>query len=102
MLLINQHEYKSRLKKYRQEVNRITKSQPLFQLVNYDKRGKGNFHLDHIISIKFGFDNNIDPEIIGNICNLRYVYYKDNLSKRNHLTDESFDVIGYFINNGTL
>lgn len=76
--------------------------QPLFQLDNYANRGKGYFHLDHIISIKFGFDNNIDPEIIGNISNLRYLCKTENLSKRSYLTKESFDVIHHFIEQGVL
>lgn len=93
-------EYSQRLKRYRKEVYKYTRKQPLFQLDNYANRGKGYFHLDHIISIKFGFDNNIDPELIGNIVNLRYVYYKDNLSKRDYLTQESFDVFNYLIDRG--
>ena len=64
--------------------------------------GKGLFHLDHIISVKWGFDNGIDPEIIGNIANLRYLCKKENKSKRDYLTNESFDVIMYFIDKGML
>lgn len=74
----------------------------MHQLDNYSKRGKGYFHLDHIISIKYGFDNGIDPEIIGNIMNLRYLYVNENKSKRDYLTKESFDVLSYFINEGMI
>ena len=100
LTLLTKDEYKRQLKKYRREVLKHIRKQPLFQLDNYVNRGKGYFHLDHIISIKFGFDNKIDPELIGNIVNLRYVYYKDNLSKRDYLTQESFDVFNYLIDSG--
>lgn len=95
-------EYKQRLKQYRSEVQKYTRKQPLFQLENYEKRGKGSFHLDHIVSIKYGFDNGIEPELIGNIANLRYLYWNENISKRNYLTQEGWDVISYFINEGML
>lgn len=95
-------EYTRRLSQYRKEVYKYTKKQPLFQLDNYVNRGKGSFHLDHIISIKYGFVNDIDPELIGNIANLRYLCKTENRSKRDYLTKESFDVINYFIEQGVL
>lgn len=94
--------YKQKFKEYRKQVLKHTRKQPLFQLENYEKRGKGSFHLDHMISIKYGFDNNIHPELIGNIANLRYLHLKENISKRDYLTKESFDVISYFIEEGML
>jgi len=94
--------YKQKLKEYRTQVLKYTRKEPLYQLDNYNHRGKGSFHLDHIISIKFGFDNNLPPEIIGNIANLRYLKVSENISKRDYLTADSFDVIGYFIEKGML
>ena len=41
----------------------------------------GGYQLDHIISIKYGFDNNIPPEVLSNLCNLRLIPWKDNLLK---------------------
>lgn len=95
-------EYKNRLAKYRKKVQSITRKQPLFQLENYSNRGKGSFHLDHIVSIKYGFDNEIDPEIIGNIANLRYLYWSENNQKRHYLTQEGWDVLEYFIEQGII
>lgn len=70
--------------KYRREVDRITKQQPLHLLEHYEKRGHAQndgYHLDHIIPAKYGFDNNIDPNIIGDISNLQFIYWKENLQK---------------------
>jgi len=76
----------SELKKYKREVDRITNQQPINNLLNYDKRGKsgeiGAFHLDHKFSIIMGFKNNINPEIIGNIKNLEFIPWLDNIKKR--------------------
>lgn len=49
--------------------------------INNVKRGHRTYHLDHKISITYGFINNIDPSIIGHKCNLEILYYKDNLIK---------------------
>lgn len=48
---------------------------------NY-KRGRKTYHLDHKISILFGYLNDIDPEIIGHRCNLEMLYYKENIKKQ--------------------
>ena len=64
----------------------ITNKQPLKELKNYEKRGnvgykKDAYHLDHKISIKYGFENNILPYIIGNIDNLQMLPARENCSK---------------------
>jgi hypothetical protein len=41
----------------------------------------GGYQLDHIVSIKQGYDNNIQPEIIARLENLRIIPWKDNLLK---------------------
>ena len=72
-------------KRYRNEVNRLTKQQPIQQLEHYDKRApngkEGAYTLDHIISVVYGFKNNIPPEIISHISNLRMIPWKDNIVK---------------------
>ena len=72
-------------KKYFNGVRCETKKQPLNQLENYEKRGKTGvvdaYHLDHKYSIYFGFKNNIPTQIIGNICNLEMIPWKENVTK---------------------
>lgn len=74
--------------KYHKKVRSITNKQPIENLENYNKRGpsgfEGNYHLDHIFSIAEGFRNNIDPEIIGNIINLKMIPWRENLIKNNN------------------
>jgi transposase len=72
--------------KYELMVLKITRQQPIMTLTNYDKRGNsgvdGAYHLDHKFSIIEGFKNNVNPEIIGNIKNLEFIPWKENLKKR--------------------
>ena len=58
-----------------------TEQQPLHVLENHDKRGWKDYHLDHICSISVGYYNNIPPELIGDIKNLQFIYYKENIDK---------------------
>lgn len=81
-------EYKQSLstwKRYRNEVDRLTKQQPLHKLENYDKRGPngkiGAYTLDHIVSVALGFKNNISEYKIARISNLRMIPWKDNIIK---------------------
>lgn len=71
--------------KYYKQVKRITESQNIETLPNYEKRalaGKEDaYHLDHIIPIFYGLINKIDPNIIGNINNLRFIPAIDNIKK---------------------
>lgn len=72
-------------KQYRANVIRITNQQPLHLLENFNKRGvngqTGAYTLDHIISIKKGFIENIPPEQIGNIKNLQMLPWEENITK---------------------
>lgn len=81
----NTNHYNRKLQKYRGKVWSETNRQDLHLLENIEKRGKsgvdGAYQLDHIKSIKYGFDNGIDPEIIGNITNLRMIPWKQNRQK---------------------
>jgi hypothetical protein len=82
--------------KYRDEVREITKQQDLQSLEHYDKRitkeliGEHGFKiyrsevyysLDHKTSIWYGWKNNISPDVIGDISNLRYILCIENTKK---------------------
>lgn len=78
---------KTEFQKYALIVHKLTRKQlkEIRLLKNYDKRGKagiiGAYHLDHIYSIYKGFLNNIAPEKIANIQNLRMITWEENDSK---------------------
>lgn len=42
---------------------------------------QGVYHLDHIVSIRYGFDNNILPEEVARKENLQMLPWKENISK---------------------
>lgn len=81
----NTEHYNREYQKYRGKVWSETNKQPLHLMENFDKRGKsgvdGAYQVDHILSIKYGFENNIHPKIIGNIKNLQMLPWKDNRYK---------------------
>lgn len=82
----NFREDKSSFQEYKRSVYLITRQQPINTLEHYDKkRGRcgvdGAYQLDHITSIKEGFEKGIDPSIIGNIANLRFIPWEENLRK---------------------
>jgi hypothetical protein len=77
----------------------ITEKQPLHKLRYYSKRcfrGKGCYHLDHIVSISYGFLNKISPEKIGSLTNLRFISARANMKKGHKLTEESNKVLRKF------
>jgi predicted transcriptional regulator len=71
----------------------VTESQPLHILENFDKRGWKNHHLDHIYPISMGFKEKIPPEKVGNIKNLRFIPYTENLDKGFKVTTESMNAL---------
>lgn len=71
----------------------VTEQQPLYILENSDKRGWKNYHIDHIYPISMGFKEKIPPERIGNIKNLRFIHYTENLDKGSKITNESRDAL---------
>lgn len=81
-------EYEATLsdwEKYKNEVIRITNSQPLWLLENHDKRGpsgqEGAYQVDHIYSKYKGFKNGVPASIIGHIDNLVMLPWKENRDK---------------------
>jgi hypothetical protein len=71
--------------RYRAEVDRLTRKQPLHDLENFEKRGRagieGVYHLDHIVSVWTGFQNKYPPNQIADITNLRMIPWLDNQKK---------------------
>lgn len=96
VLQISYEEYEGSLdekEKYYKNVRRITEQQPIHLLENYEKRGfvgksKDAYHLDHIIPIFYGWKNNIDPQIIGDISNLRFIPGIENIKKGTKILEE--------------
>ena len=79
--------WKEDKKRYYVMVRQITENQPIHTLENYDNPRTlcgitGGYQLDHIISISSGFENKIPPEVIGNIKNLQFITWEENLSKQ--------------------
>lgn len=72
---------------YKREVYKITRRNKKIYSTweNYDKIGRcgteGAYQLDHIVSIKHGFENNICPSVIGHISNLQIITWEENRSK---------------------
>lgn len=72
---------KKSYRKYKKIINPLN-----LPRTRFDKNNEG-YHLDHIISKKYGFDNCILPYIIGSKQNLQMLSIKENSSKQDILTD---------------
>lgn len=72
---------------YRLKVHSVTMAQPLHLLENFEMRGPStsvpsdNHHIDHIFAVMDGFNQNVPPEIVGHICNLRMLHHSENSRK---------------------
>ena len=94
----NSDEYKNRMvelgywrnekdvpeyEKYKTEVRILTENnyrKYFYEIPNAKKRSR-EYHLDHKISINFGFNNKISPEIISHHSNLEVIHHSINESK---------------------
>jgi hypothetical protein len=81
----------SEYKRYKKLVWNITKRNDLTVLEHHKKRGshkkdKNAYHLDHIFSISQGFFHKIDPYLIGDIRNLRFIPWLENVSKNSYIS----------------
>ena len=66
---------------YKRKVWAETKRNNLNLLENYEKRGRTNYHLDHMYSVWQGFKDKTPPEITGHFCNLKMIPFTENISK---------------------
>lgn len=78
-------------KKYTKLVWKITNQNDLTTLENHEKRGshrkdKKAYHLDHIFPISQGYFYKIDPTLIGDIKNLRFIPWRENISKNCYIS----------------
>lgn len=76
-------------KKYQHKVHKLTrKIKHLIEGYDETKHGKmgvnGAFQIDHIIDIKYGFDNNIPAEEIADLKNLQFIPWEENIKKGYH------------------
>lgn len=71
---------KSSFQKYKERVKELTE-QIKHMIPGIEDRGYYKYHIDHKISVRWGFENNIPEEHISDISNLRMLWWKDNLNK---------------------
>ena len=78
-------------KRYQRDVRALSEKKYTMHkdIINPDnlRRGRYNYHLDHITPIKHGFENGIPVEDIAAEDNLQILHWRDNLSKGSCLTE---------------
>lgn len=72
---------REKLASYYKLVWRHTNLCELSMLKDYDKWVREGYHLDHKYSIVEGFENNVEPEIIGCIYNIQFITAGENRKK---------------------
>lgn len=90
-------------KEYHSYVCRLTeltyKSKDNILIENISTPRSKDWHLDHIYSIKEGFDNSIPPEVISSAVNLRVIPAKDNIIKNKRSDISIMDLLErYYMN----
>lgn len=78
---INQYRYRARFIFTKEDLEKVKGYNLLCQKGFFSKNNILGVVKDHRLSIKFGFDNNIDPRIIGHPTNCEFMYYSKNASK---------------------
>ena len=75
--------------RYKNRVHRLSEKvyQDNIDVINPDRHPRtiagveGGYQLDHIIEVRFGFDNGIPPEVLSDVSNLRILPWKENLAR---------------------
>jgi len=75
---------------YREEVRNISNEnyQKHFYYISNAKKRSREWHLDHKVSISYGFENGVDVDIIGHWKNLEVISSYDNVSKHTRCSVE--------------
>jgi hypothetical protein len=92
----NGEEYNRELQDYRNKVSWLTEQTyaKYTEVINPNNKLRTlagveeGSHLDHIYPVSKGFDNNIPPELIASIENLRLINWRENVIKSNAITEE--------------
>lgn len=90
---------KSEYRKYSSKVMSLTKRHKSIWSTweNADKIGmcgvEGAYQLDHKVSIKYGFYNNIPAEIIASLANLEIITWESNRNKSGNCTIDLWDLL---------
>jgi hypothetical protein len=71
---------RERMTKYRNRVAYLSRKNDLSDLPNFEKWGS-EYHLDHKLSIRDGFDAGLAPEILAHKSNLQFLHRADNRAK---------------------
>ena len=77
----NKKGKRKKWKEFEKKVKELTEMQPLHLMKDFDKRGWKNFHVDHILSIKYCWRNSISEYDCSNINNLQMLKSEENISK---------------------
>jgi hypothetical protein len=73
-------EKKIKYDKYKEKVFELTE-EVKHQIDGIENRGFNTYHIDHKISVKWGFENNIPEEHIAHIDNLQMLWWEENFNK---------------------
>ncbi len=75
-------------KQYKRRVGKLTELSAVM-LPGIEKRGFKSYHIDHKISIWYGFKHGISADKIAHISNLRMIHHQENTDKgKNCFIDE--------------
>ena len=66
------------------------------QIKNIERRSINDLTVDHIISLSYGFKNNIQPSLIASLQNLQMISMRDNAIKGEHITAKGQYLIDKF------
>ncbi len=81
----NWRDDKEGYEEYKSKVYSETQKWDLHSLEGADMHGlcgtPAATQLDHKLSIYYGYFHNIEPKIVGHICNLQFVSWKENRAK---------------------